>query len=321
MSQCNNNDNDRSPPFKEIAGIPYPPPPLYLFAEGQFKVCSIVDSPKKCQKVEDDLKDLFRIIISALVTDEKAFVFNYKYLTPVLQDGPNCGLAALSMVSSCQTNSMKVEDIFNHTKSKGFSNNGEMFSVHYMADIAKTLIGCDVEVLESGIQNREAVINEIISGGLLLIPYDADFNHSPCKKKGHRAHWAVVVGLILEGTLPVDSQDVSEETKANCIQYLPDQGNFAVKHISKAHACDKVYMVARQGKSLHPAVWKYDDLKDSNENLVEFDPSRANSELDYILPPEGVEGGLKGKALFLRGLPTTTCDELKNYLRILKNLF
>lgn len=32
--------------------------------------------------------------------------------------------------------------------------------------------------------------------------YDADKNFSPCQKRGHKAHWAVVTGMIL----PLDLQ-------------------------------------------------------------------------------------------------------------------
>ncbi|XP_071453679.1 actin maturation protease [Hetaerina americana] len=316
MSQSSNNNRICLPLF---ISIPIPPPPLFVIAAGRINACNIVGEPK-CQKIEDDMKDFVFKIIAELTIADRAFVFKYKYLMPVLQDGPNCGLAALSMVTSCKKEIIKLEDIFDYAKSKGFSNNGEMFSVHYMAEIAQALIGCDVKILEDGIRNKEIIIDEILSGGLLLIPYDADFNHSPCKKKGHRAHWAVVCGLILEGMPPAESLEQDDSIKGNCIQYLPGERKFTIKQMSKAFVPDKLFMLARQGKSLHPAVWKYDDLKDSNENLVEFDPTKAASEMNYIIPPEGVEGGLKGKALILKGLPSTTVDELGNYVKILKNL-
>ena len=31
---------------------------------------------------------------------------------------------------------------------------------------------------------------------LLLVPYDTDFNQEPCLKKGHRAHWALIIGKL-----------------------------------------------------------------------------------------------------------------------------
>jgi hypothetical protein len=62
------------------------------------------------------------------------------------------------------------------------------------------------------------------------------------------------------------------------------------------------HLLARQGKSRHLAVWSYDDLQRSNENLVELDPGRASDGRVYVLPPGGVAAGLGGRAILLRGL-------------------
>ncbi|XP_066426310.1 actin maturation protease [Molothrus aeneus] len=34
-------------------------------------------------------------------------------------------------------------------------------------------------------------------GGALLVPYDGDSNHAPCSRRGHRAHWALLIGLLV----------------------------------------------------------------------------------------------------------------------------
>ena len=36
----------------------------------------------------------------------------------------------------------------------------------------------------------------VLSRNLLLVPYDTDFNQEPCLKKGHRAHWALIIGKL-----------------------------------------------------------------------------------------------------------------------------
>lgn len=28
--------------------------------------------------------------------------------------------------------------------------------------------------------------------------YDSDFNHAPCLKNGHKAHWAVIIGCLVD---------------------------------------------------------------------------------------------------------------------------
>lgn len=62
------------------------------------------------------------------------------------------------------------------------------------------------------------------------------------------------------------------------------------------------HLLARQGKSRHLAVWSYDELQRSNENLVELDPGRASDGRVYVLPPGGVAAGLGGRAILLHDL-------------------
>lgn len=31
-----------------------------------------------------------------------------------------------------------------------------------------------------------------------LCSYDSDFNHSPCLKNGHKAHWALIIGCLID---------------------------------------------------------------------------------------------------------------------------
>ncbi|KAG8226468.1 hypothetical protein J437_LFUL009778 [Ladona fulva] len=302
--------------------IPPPPRIFPVFKDnyGQnLKGC--VPNSTKNQTLEDDLKDFFEKILKRMISSKSCFVFNYRYLRPVLQDGPTCGLAALSMASSCRDRMVYVNRILKYTKLRGYSNNGEMFSVEYLADIAKTLIGFEIEVLEKGLENQEYVLNQIMNGALLLIPYDADFNHTPCKKNGHRAHWAVICGLLLEGHLngQLSAESCQSNSKFNCVQYLPDKDTFVPQNLLNICEVNQVYLLARQGKSVHPGVWSYKELKDSNENLIEFDPIRAESNISYILPPEGVEGGLKGKAVLIKGLKQVTVDEILSYADILKS--
>ncbi|KAK9498173.1 hypothetical protein O3M35_004049 [Rhynocoris fuscipes] len=84
-----------------------------------------------------------------------------------------------------------------------------------------------------------------MDGALILIPYDADRDHSPGLFGGHKAHWGVLCGLILDGT--------------DCV------------------------FVARQGKSVHPALWPLDQLNISNLNLIEIDPKRLSLNADYVI--------------------------------------
>ncbi|PSN31244.1 UPF0692 protein [Blattella germanica] len=182
-----------------------------------------------------------------------------------------CGLVALSMASSCTSRPLSVEQLFEEARSRGFTNHGEMFSVDDMATLAREMFegSCrEIEVLAGGLgQDKKYVLHHLNSGSILLIPYDADANHSPCCRRGHKAHWAVISGVIVSGT--------GQHT---------------------------YHLLARQGKSRHLAVWSYDDLQRSNENLVELDPGRAADGRAYVLPAGGVAAGLGGRAILIHGL-------------------
>lgn len=59
------------------------------------------------------------------------------------------------------------------------------------------------------------------------------------------------------------------------------------------------YLYARQGKSRYLALWSYEELELSNNNLKEFDPKRAADGTKYVLPEGGVQAGLSGKIILL----------------------
>lgn len=79
---------------------------------------------------------------------------------------------------------------------------------------------------------------------------------------GHKAHWAVVCG-VMEGS---DGQ---------------------------------VHVAARHGKSRYLGVWSLDSLANSNANLAELDPSRRKDNCQYILPSGGVRAGLSNRYILI----------------------
>lgn len=46
---------------------------------------------------------------------------------------------------------------------------------------------------------------------MLKYRYDSDFNHAPCLKNGHKAHWALVIGCL------IDENDRVSEPRSFCI--------------------------------------------------------------------------------------------------------
>lgn len=98
-------------------------------------------------------------------------------------------------------------------------------SAHNMTLLAEEACGCKAELLSGGLDgnNRETIIRHLWKGQPVLIPYpahqkkpqgtvhsdwaehflttcptsyDEDFNHEPCQRNGHRAHWAVISGKL-----------------------------------------------------------------------------------------------------------------------------
>ena len=66
-------------------------------------------------------------------------------------------------------------------------------------------------------------------------------------------------------------------------------------HLPKATT---LHVLAVQGKSKHLQLWKYEALKESNENLLEA----PSSPLDFIFPDGDIVEGLCGKAVALERL-------------------
>lgn len=117
-------------------------------------------------------------------------------IEPILQYGPCCGFVALSMLFNGK---IPVADLAHDALKKGFTKNGEMFSANFMFEIFVKNLNEDDKLKVSmydGILNTDAIKKKIKIGSIMLVPYDADVNHSPCLKNGHKAHWAIIVGYL-----------------------------------------------------------------------------------------------------------------------------
>lgn len=96
--------------------------------------------------------------------------YTYKSLKCIIQDGPQCGLVALAM---CLENVSEetVTLIVESAKIKHYTYNGEMFSVHEMANLAKIFLkNCYINIFNDDL-NCEYIKKFLLNGGLLLVPY------------------------------------------------------------------------------------------------------------------------------------------------------
>ena len=235
---------------------------------------------------------------------------------PVIQNGPMCGLVALTMAYTMLGGGYQCikgigdeahpEVLLRLVKECGMSKNGEIFAVEFLEKVARDQLHCQAEVVDLASLD---ILGVVLQGKALLIPFDADKDHTPCLEKGHKAHWCLVVGVTI--ILPSTFVDNLDDILQYCTPSLSLPGLFVIKEDSRAlflankqlllGSSAKLYVFARHGKSAHLGLWKFTDLLESNKNLVEVDPKRTKPG-EYVIPEGGIKRGLCGKALLVSKL-------------------
>lgn len=177
---------------------PTPPPPLPTTKISSstdskpFKVISF-DECKWAVKFPDVQRACFFSKVCPVLPPKQC---KFTKIEPILQNGPCCGLVALSMLFNGK---ISVEELLGEAQKNGFTKNGEMFSANFMFELFVKNITDEDDLnvsLYDGILNKDVIKRKIEIGSVLLVPYDADVNHSPCLKKGHKAHWAIILGYL-----------------------------------------------------------------------------------------------------------------------------
>lgn len=88
-----------------------------------------------------------------------------------------------------------------------FSNNGEMFSAHWLHQmLVENLNIANIHApdrirsyLYDGHLESEFIREKLKQHCMLLVPYDADKrNHQPTLENGHKSHWALIVGYLID---------------------------------------------------------------------------------------------------------------------------
>uniref|UniRef100_UPI0037E8DF0A actin maturation protease n=1 Tax=Semicossyphus pulcher TaxID=241346 RepID=UPI0037E8DF0A len=222
------------------------------------------------------------------------------YVPSLIQDGPQCGLVALWMSAQLRQPQLSVsmETVVQTALSRGYTAQGEMFSADNMALLAEEVCGCKAELLSGGLSGKNAatIITHLWGRQPVLIPYDEDFNHEPCQRGGHRAHWAAASGVLLGLEASISKEHTQPDPTLPWLHLASDTSSPCP--VSSA-AAKEVYILAKQGKSLRYQLWSLDSVAQSNEQLKTIDPQRANDGTQYVVPPGGVEAGLAGKAVLL----------------------
>lgn len=244
----------------------------------------------------------------------KTFITYRNDINPVLQRGlPVCGLVAIAMAHQILNNTSDIDpmDILETAKQDGFSKQGEILSAEFMLQLSMKVLQCKGSVNDSSELTLKLLIDAISSRKVILVPYDSDKDHTPYLANGHQAHWCILVGVVIE-TSDSESSNIAELSR-HCDVGVTSSGSYFLLQQHSANAetiallekitVDRVFVVARQGKSRHLGFWGLDTLCMSNGNLKELGPHR-NPE-DFIVPAEGLSECLQSKFVILEELQSS----------------
>ncbi|KAJ8280735.1 hypothetical protein GJAV_G00058380 [Gymnothorax javanicus] len=280
-----------------------PPPPVIL--SGKKKLYQAI-AERKTPVLGDheEARLLLKQREGSFRKDLQWALFN-KYVPSLIQDGPQCGLVALWMAAQLlqPAGYVSMETVERTAQERGYTAQGELFSAQHMALLAEEVCACHTECLSGGMggANSAHILKHLAAGHPVLVPYDEDFNHEPCQRSGHRAHWAVVSGILL-GLTP----DSLERGHFQVDPVLPWLLLSNAPPHWQADAVQEVYVLAKQGKSLRYQLWPLGALEESNSQLREMDPKRAADGTPYVLPQGGLQEGLAGQAVLLHPARTKT---------------
>ena len=220
----------------------------------------------------------------------------------MVQDGPQCGLVAICMASQVLCSStLPISQVDSAAKQLGYTKQGEMFSAANMCELAISVLGCKGKVFTP---SKDDIVQELLEGRLLLLPYDKYYNNEPCLRKGQRAHWCLLSGLIFmvpSRKMPKVLTDAStRDSEQSWLHHVNrDSLGECCDTLHIISGCDMIFVYANQGKSIRPHTWCLDDLLASNRQLTELDPEIAKDIDQYHVPPEGIARGLCGHTVAL----------------------
>ncbi|XP_053278706.1 actin maturation protease isoform X4 [Pleuronectes platessa] len=287
------------PPPPPPPPAPAPPPPAP--ADRKKKLYQTIASSRS--PVEGDHTEACSLLSqrdSSFRKDLQWILVN-TYVPSLIQDGPQCGLVALWMAAHLRQPRLSVdmEAVVQTALSRGYTAQGEMFSANNMALLAEEVCGCKAELLSGGLSgdNAAAVVTHLWGRQPVLLPYDEDYNHEPCQRSGHRAHWAVASGVLLG--LDQGSVSSSGAQPDPSLPWLHLPSDTSSPCPVRSTGLREVYVLAKQGKSLRYQLWSLDSVARSNEQLRTMDPQRAGDGSRYVVPSGDVEAGLAGQAVLL----------------------
>lgn len=185
----------------------------------------------------------------------------------------------------------EIDTLLALAKARGVSAQGEMFSCHSLAELGRDAYALDTTVMAVppviAPDGRKQWAQWLRDGHLLLVPYDRDKDHRPCRVNGQQAHWFLVKGLAVptSGQAPAPMAENDAEQPAFDWHEVTGDDDGALVEAAAAAAPDDVYVVGLHGKSRHQAVWRLADLVASNAQLHEPSPEVLAAPTEYVFKP------------------------------------
>ena len=188
------------------------------------------------------------------------------------------------MATSVMPPHVSADAIQDNAVKRGFSKRGEMFSCDNLCALANDLMSGRADgKVEDGelIRNVRLLWEEFSFGSLFLVPYDTDFNQEPCLRKGHKAHWALIIGnklIINQG--PISTQNTSWQ----------DSTYFHPEHVLRIPCWYDIDNLTRDNKQLISGMILLDPDRDrSNHSAVSCPSPEEASKVDLAASLDGVK--------------------------------
>ncbi|XP_074661064.1 actin maturation protease-like [Tubulanus polymorphus] len=288
---------------------PVPPPlPSKTIQQNSVKPLTIF---YPLDNIIEEIHHVLRRKLSLLSSEKSCdlLLSHYMPVPSLLQDGPMCGLVALQLAAECLKVEINAKELLKVAQNEGWSKQGEIFNAKHISLLVEKCLKCNAELITGGLDvNQEKISQHLMNGLPVLIPYDSDGNHEPCFKKGHKAHWAVLTGMVLVFNKSDYSAASIHELHYHQDEMLPnvfhaeiskdmnyDEKRFALMDYKRSD----IYVYAKHGKSKYLDLWNYEQLAASNNNLVEVSGEILQDRDNFVIPIDGVISGLMGRSVLI----------------------
>jgi hypothetical protein len=167
------------PPIESAPPPPPPPVPLPVDTRSPTKSPQTdSQSPfynySDCCEWASEYPQLWEVCVkNDLCLKQTPFLYKYKEFESILQIGPTCGLAALSMLVNGEVTACEMLEI---CRLEGYSKNGELFSCKQMVKLAEKVLSLvDIENINCSVRYGDLyskeIIEKLLGGAVLLVPY------------------------------------------------------------------------------------------------------------------------------------------------------